>query len=160
MNDYSDKLIQYALRILSKKRYTTFEMEQKLSAYAKKRKALRDELIAPVIERLKDLDYLDDEQFVRDYIAERVRLRPRGKSLIRRELKFKGVSKDLVEQAFETVEIDEFELAHNLLSRKLSRWRKIPIQKQKMKAYQLLYSKGFEGKAIYKAIDDCYNQHD
>ena len=152
-----DKLLQYGLRLFTKKRYTTCEIQKKLTAYAKKRDGIDDEFVDGVVERLKELGYLDDEQFVEDYASHCVRVRPRGRILIERELKFKGLPKDLIEKGFEKVEIDEETVAFDLLGKRLKRWLKYSKYEQKNKAYQFLYSKGFNRDAIYKAIERCYN---
>jgi regulatory protein len=155
-----DKLLQYAFRILSKKRYTHFEMKMKLTRYAKKRKKIDLKDVDAVLERLVELDYLDDKKFVKDYVSNRVKFKPRGKLLLCRELKIKGIHKDLISSVFNNIEIDEFKIAFESLNRRINRWRKHPLQKQKMKAYQFLYSKGFERDPIYKAIARCYNRID
>lgn len=158
MNEAYDKLMQYALRILSKKRYTVSEMRNKLWQYAKRRKALYKEDFDRIIERLKELKYLDDDQYIQDYVAERIKIRPRGRRLLMLELRYKGIPQDLVKAAFEEIEIDEERVACVLLTKRVKRWQKLPREKQRMKAYQLLYSRGFGRDAIYKALDACYNR--
>ena len=155
--DY-DKLLRYALRIFSKKRYTMSEMEKKLAKYSTKRAEISEDDIKDVIRRMVDLGYLNDEQFVRDYISECIRLRPRGRVLIARDLKFKGVKKELIESGLEETEIDEKKIAYELLARRLHRFKKHPIQEQKTKAYRFLYSRGFNRDAIYKAVERCYDR--
>lgn len=152
-----DKLLQYGLRLFTKKRYTTSEMQKKLTAYEKKREKIDDEFVEGVMERLKELGYLDDEQFVKDYVSHCMRVRPRGRVLITRELKMKGLPKDLIESGLAGVEIDESGMAFELLERRVKRWSKFNEYQQKTKAYQFLYSKGFNRDAIYKAIGRCYN---
>lgn len=152
-----DKLLQYGLRLFTKKRYTTCEMQKKLTTYAKKREAIDDEFVEGVMERLEELGYLDDKQFVEDYVSHCARVRPRGRILIERELKFKGLPKDLIEGELEKVDIDERGMAFEILERRVKRWSKYTAYEQKNKAYQFLYSKGFDRDAIYKAIERCYN---
>jgi regulatory protein len=157
MDPAYDKLMRYALMILSKKRYTTFEMENKLKQFAKKRK-FDEALIVRVMERLRELDYLDDAQYAKDYVSDRLKFRPKGKFLLNKELRMKGISKEFIDKAFDEADIDEFEVALQALSKKLNQWSKYPVEKQRNKAYQYLSSRGFKGDAIYKVIDCCYNQ--
>ncbi|MFH1533726.1 MAG: regulatory protein RecX [Nitrospirota bacterium] len=152
-----NKLLQYGLRLFTKKRYTTGEMQKKLTTYAKKREAIDERKVERVVERLKELGYLDDEQFVKDYVSHCARVRPRGRILIARELKFKGLPKDLIEEGLEKVDIDEEAMAFDILERRVKRWSRYSEYEQKPKAYQFLYSKGFNRDAIYKAIERCYN---
>ncbi len=153
-----DKLLRYALRIFSKKRYTMSEMEKKLAKYSTKRAEISEDDIKNVIRRMVDLGYLNDEQFVKDYISECIRLRPRGRVLIARDLKFKGVKKELIESGLEETEIDENKIAYELLTKRLKRFKKYPVQEQKMKAYRFLYSRGLNRDAIYKAVERCYDR--
>lgn len=152
-----DKLMQYALRILSKKRYTNFEMQKKLALYANTRKKTNEEDVSLVLERLKELNYIDDEKFIKDYISTRIRLKPRGKALLKRELKFKGISKELLDKVFENIEFDEDNLAIEQLARRSSKWSNFDQNIQKIKAYRFLYSHGFNREAIYKALRSIYN---
>lgn len=152
-----DKLLQYGLRLFTKKRYTTSEIQKKLTAYANKREVIDDEFVEGVMDRLEELGYLDDKQFVKDYVSHCARVRPRGRVLISRELKMKGLPKDLVEEGLEKVELDEGSMAFDLLERRVKRWSKHTEYEQKTKAYRFLYSKGFGRDAIYRAIGRCYN---
>jgi regulatory protein len=152
-----DKLLQYGLRLFTKKRYTTSEMHKKLTAYAKKREKIDDDFVVDVMDRLEELGYLNDKQFVKDYVSHCSRVRPRGRMLIARELKMKGLPKNMIDGELDNVELDERGMAFDILERRIKRWSKYTWYQQKSKAYQFLYSKGFGRDAIYKAIERCYN---
>lgn len=153
-----DKLMQYALRILSKKRYTIAEMQKKLTLYANRREKVNEEDVNAVLNRLLELNYLDDEKFAKDYVSQRIRLKPRGKSLLKRELKFKGIPNDLLDEIFKEIDFNEEQFIFEALSKRSHKWDKFPLQKQKLKAYQFLYSRGFNREAIYKALGAHYTQ--
>ncbi|MCX6734281.1 MAG: regulatory protein RecX [Candidatus Peregrinibacteria bacterium] len=170
-----EKLIQYALRIIAKKRYTSFEMEKKLKLFVAKQekiaqrneeedleegieKSLFSADIEKVLERLKELKYLNDSGYAEDYIADKIRFRPRGKFLLARELKLKGLDSDLIKNALEKQNIDESGIAAQALERKMRQWQNLPLQKQRERAYRFLASKGFEPDAIYKAVNCCYSK--
>lgn len=160
--DY-EKLMQYAFHILSRKRYTVKEMSEKLAEYLRKRKKLMEndgsegaKLVSAAVLRLSELGYLDDASYTRDYLTQRIKLRPRGKFLLRRELAIKGIDKAIIEKELEACEIDEFEAAKAMLIKKINGWAKYDQKKQKSKAYSLLASKGFGQDAIYRAIESCY----
>lgn len=156
-NEGYDKLLQYGLRILSKKRYTVEEVRKKFIIYSEKIEGDGQLFVKPVIDRLKELRYLNDQAFARDYIAERTKLRPRGKFLIKRELEKKGLPEKIIEEAFGKIEVDEYQIALDLLLKKMARWSKEPLFKQKSKAYSFLCSKGINREDVYKAIGNCYN---
>lgn len=174
MNEY-EKLIQYALRIISKKRYTSFEMDKKLWQFVKKiprvtkegvdetekpdDNKVNTEAVSAVLERLKELKYLDDLSYVNDYIADRKKFRPRGKFLLARELKNKGLDSDLIQNALEKQNSDEFEAATRALEKKSRQWQDLPLQKWREKAFRFLSARGFEQEAIYKAVNYSYNRN-
>lgn len=158
MTEDYDKLMRYAFGILSKKRYTAFELQKKLELYCKKHD-INLEYTVPSLLRLEELNYINDEQFARDYVSQRIRLKPKGVFLLKRELRHKGINKEIIETLFNEIDIDEFGLAKSLLVQQMKKWLKLPTQKQKAKAFQFLGSRGFAADTIYKIIDSCYN-HD
>lgn len=123
-------LMDYALRIISKKRYTISEMRKKLGGFLEREvKTGREEedvgsdpgagglleeqneapslpfsarsaLVEVVIARLIELNYLNDLEYAQHYIADRARFRPRGKIMIQRELMARGVGKEELQKAF------------------------------------------------------------
>lgn len=158
-----DKLLQYGLRIIAKKRYTELQLREKLAKYLVKNEEVFEEvdgevLSEQVIERLKELHYLDDAQFVRDYVHDRSILKPRGKFLLRRELKRKGVSEALIEKF--VTPLNESPMAKELLKKQMKKWADQPLFKQRQKAFNFLRSKGFEADVVYKTIGYCYDRAD
>ena len=157
-SDY-EKLLNYSFRLLSRKRYTVFEIEKKLKQYSKRRSLNDGNDINKVIKRLFDLRYLDDQEYCNDFINSRIKFKPRGKFLIKKELMLKGIKKDLIEDTMNKNIIDEEELGSRLIEKKIDKWSKLEIRKQKEKAYQLLSRKGFSLDSIYKILDKHYNLH-
>lgn len=168
MQENYERLMQYAFHILARKRYTIKEMREKLARYMKKRK--EDESLESVegiyqegaklvndgVLRLCELGYLNDQSYTRDYLAQRMKLRPRGKFVLKRELALKGIDKAIIEKGLEECEIDEFEMAKSMLFKKAKRWANYDQKRQKSKAYTFLASKGFERDTIYRVMESCY----
>lgn len=155
-----EKLLSYALRLLSRKRYTENELKKKLQH--KKIEApqgiKKAKVITQVIERLKTLNYVDDAQFVRDYIVTRQQLNPRGKWLMKMELQRKGIEEVLIQKILDTLDIDELKNAVRYLQKKKTSLVKLSGQKQKEKMFYYLSSRGFQVDTIYKAIDEWYEK--
>lgn len=190
-NQYSpsyNKLIEYALKIISRKRYTDREMREKLGSFIGKRKILfakleegeasveisaemensdelksamiperRTELIEQVMDRLKELRYIDDQRYAEDYVAQRVKLRPRGRFLLKRELRSKGINEEVVDKVIQDAGVDEFEMAMRLLEKRKKQWEDLPFNKRKNKSFQYLAARGINKDAIYRAVESCYN---
>ncbi|MFA6305686.1 MAG: regulatory protein RecX [Candidatus Gracilibacteria bacterium] len=151
------RLMDYSLRLVSKKRYTISEIRKKLSALCKSYPEIEVDMINEVIARLIELKYLDDSEFVKDYVLSRIQFRPRGISLIKQELRIKGINKDIINEGFEHVDFDESKACCDLVEKKMRLWSKHPVQKQKEKAFQFLVSKGFSKEAIYTTLKSCYS---
>lgn len=116
--------------------------------------------IDEVMERLKDLNYLNDLDYAKNFATDRAKFRPRGKMLIRKELMSKGIGKEDLNQAFVGEEgegFDELAGALELIRRKERLWQDLDPKKKKEKAFRFLSSKGFGIDTIYKALRSCYD---
>jgi regulatory protein len=166
-------LLKKALTLLSKRRYTTLKLRQKLVEYYNRKSApsaeknpqlLRQKVplevepaLKQVLSRLKELKYLDDTTYTKDFIESRISSRPRGKFLLKRELKNKGIHPELASRIVEETEINEEEIAFEALSKKAKAIERAEPAKRKEKALRFLASRGFSIDAIYKAVDRWYN---
>jgi len=151
MDESYQKLLTYALRLIAKKRYTEHELLTKL----KRRKEGSKKDIEMVIIRLKELNYIDDEAFAKDFIKTRSELSPRGKSMLSWELRRKGIKKESIEKTLEAAKINEEELMLHLLERKKKALSSLSKDKRRKKIISLLGSRGFNPQAIYKIIERC-----
>lgn len=168
-------LMDYALRIISKKRYTVSEMRKKLGGFLK-RSQEKDEggdssqgpgersepggLAEDIIDRLIELNYLNDLDYAKNYISDRARFRPRGKMLIKRELMARGIGKEELQKALsdDGEGYDEVAGAEELIRRRERAWSGLELKVKKEKAYRFLQSKGFARDTIYKVLRSCYNR--
>mgnify|MGYP001192539436 CR=1 FL=1 len=103
-----EKATSLALRYLSFRARSEAEMK----AY------LRRQHPGPVVEavtlRLKEQGLVDDAAFAHAWSQSRVSFRPRSASLIRRELRAKGVDRDTAQAAVEALDDDEIAYAAGL----------------------------------------------
>ena len=83
-----------ALNFLAVRPRSEAEVRRKLRT-----KQVPPESIDAVVARLQRARYLDDAEFARYWIGERARSSPRGARLLRGELRTKGVSSAIIEQA-------------------------------------------------------------
>lgn len=144
--------------LISKKRYSDKGMREKLQQFSAKFITTEEfeSEIGKVLERLKELGYLDDKKFAEDYVADRMRFKPRGKFLLERELGRKGIKKE--DREF-IGSIDEEEAARRALEGRIKRLSGLTIKEQREKAFRFLASRGFNPDTIYKVVDSCYNRH-
>lgn len=158
LSDY-ERLLQYAISLISKKRYTCAEIDKKLQQFFKKRELEEIDSPEKVIERLKELDYLDDFQYAKDYLSDRIRFKPRGFFLLKRELKLKGVPSNILEDLMAETDVDELEMALQLLQKRGLKDVENLSEKEKARGYRFLASKGFNKEIIYKAFQNQYNRN-
>ena len=86
---------------------------------------------------------IDDEAFAKLWIADRLAHRPRGKAMLRRELREKGVSLDIIERALEQAELDEEALVRSLAAERLQRYGDRSWEERERKTFAFLSRRGF-----------------
>ena len=55
-------------------------------------------LVDSVVNRLQEMNYLDDAAFARAWVESRDRARPRGEAALRRELVLKGIDRHVIDE--------------------------------------------------------------
>src|SRR3989344_50533 len=80
-NWVNEKVYEKAIRFLSMRLHTTGELHQKL-----RRKGFDDEVIIPVLKRLEELDFLNDQRFAEIFIDNLKRFKDWGYFGIRSKL--------------------------------------------------------------------------
>ena len=138
-----------AVRLLTRRDHTCFEIFQKLG-----QRGFDGGVIDRVVAECRRLDYLDDERTARIYIGQLAR-RGFGFRRIRAELQKKGLAGERFEKIFaeRRAEIDEHELAHKVMLKKLKRLESVEDhRKRKEKIYRFLYSRGFEPSVIAEVM--------
>lgn len=139
-------LMNYALRALTRRAHTTFELREKL----KKRPNSTPTLENQVIARLIDLGLLNDEAYLRTAIDSATRVKPQGRFKLANKLYRKGIPMKDTEQVWKEMEIDEKALALDALARAHKRFAKVPPEKLYQKRAQFLASRGFSPEVIFE----------
>ena len=106
-----------------------------------------------VIEELKQEQLIDDKKFIELFVRDRTTLKPKGKKILIRELKQKGISDDLIEKYFSENEIDEKSIAFNLLFKRWPRLKNLDSKKRFEKAARFLISRGFSYDLVKETIN-------
>lgn len=76
------------------------------------------ETVEKIISKLKQINQINDENFVKWFIDQRSTFKPKGKHALRFELAHKGVSREIVDKALQEETSSEFELAMLAASKK------------------------------------------
>ena len=106
-----------ALKILAARSCSEGELRDKLTA-----KGWADaEVIEHCIERLKDLNYVNDDLFAHSYARHRVSLKPLGRARLARELAARKVSRKTIDEALDLIfgEVAEETLIDRAIKRRI-----------------------------------------
>lgn len=106
---------QLALRYLGYRPRTATQIRDYL-----KEKGFEAKEIEAVIHSFIEKEYINDENYAKQWVDERKRLRPRGRHLLKQELIQRGVEEDLIEEVLSQHLSDQDEkfLIHQLIQKK------------------------------------------
>lgn len=144
MDDTNEKVYEKAVKLLSMRPHTTGELYRKL-----KTRGFKDSDIRPVLRKLEELRFLDDQRFAEIFVDNLKRYKDFGFYAIKKKLHERQIPSDLAEEAlkqFFTVE-DELEVARRAVT-KLKRQGRTQWE-QLMRS---LESRGFRSEAIREVL--------
>lgn len=152
-NDEIQKCKNYILRLLSYRQYSRYEIEQKL-----KKKDYEKSVCEQSINDLENVGLIDDDEFADMWVRSRMRHRPRGKYLLKLELKKKGVADHIINRVLTEYDkkYDEEEIANRLAQKRMKRYKNIETLKAKRRIFSYLKRRGFRYEAIYSALDNIF----
>jgi regulatory protein len=101
MRDDIERAYERALDYLSYRPRSEFEVRRRL-----REKDFEDQVVELVMGRLVRAGLLDDREFARYWVDNRARFNPRGLRGLRHELQQKGVSRDIIDDALATFDVE------------------------------------------------------
>jgi regulatory protein len=120
------------------------------------KKKVSSEIIEKIVASLKEKNFLNDETFARIWILNRARLKPKGKMLLKMELRQKGIADDIVKKVLEEVQEEipsELDQAKDLIAKRLERMAENSREEIYAKVGGFLARRGFTKKAIDESLD-------
>ena len=139
-----EKYYNNSLRFLSFRPRSEKEIRDNL----KKKKAL-PLVIEKIINKLKDKNFLNDEEFTKWWVEQRTKFQPKSLRVIKIELKQKGISQDLIGSIIQ----NDLERAKELVRKKLPRYQNLDKNKLYQKLGGFLARRGFDYETIKESID-------
>lgn len=127
--------------------------EYELRAHLR-RKSYEDVIVDSAVQRLRELDLLDDKAFADYWIEQRETFRPRSHFALIQELRQKGISRDIVEAALEG--IDERASAQRAAEKQALRLAGLPEDAFRMKLAGFLQRRGFPFELINDVVDEAW----
>lgn len=140
--------LQYALRLLGYRARSLKEIEGRLRT-----KKYSESEIKQTADQLAAAGLINDLEFTKAYVRDRLQIYRRGRHLISLELTKKGVDRELIDQAVRAITPEEeLEVAHSLLQSYARRWQHLDELARKRRAISLLQRRGFSGAVIGKIL--------
>ena len=118
---------------------------------------LTPELLKSVIEKLKSQKFQSDYDFALWWKQQRNRFRLKSDSVIKMELKQKGIEREIIEQVFlkeEEEVVTDKEKARQLVEKRFEKVKLLSKHEQYEKLGGYLARRGFSWDVIRRAIDD------
>jgi regulatory protein len=103
------------------------------------------EIVEAVLIKLKEYNYLNDEQFAKEFAASRLRQKPIGKRVLKQKLALKKLDKETVDAALEKAfeETPEAEVIERAIEKRLRIKGKPETREDSKKFYDYLLRQGF-----------------
>lgn len=143
-----------AMRYLSIRPHSRRELVQKMF-----RKGYRSEIIHQALDRLQEIDLVNDRQFAKLFIQNELRLRPVGRALLKKKLIEKGIPREMYESILSEMytEEAELEIAGNLAAKFLRMNSRFEGKKLREKMVRFLQGKGFGWEHIQQVLREENN---
>lgn len=136
----SKQIYSYALRALTRRAHTSYELKQKLRTRPGCTASIADQVIA----RLKEQRFLDDEEYVRRAVEHAVTYRLEGLSRLIHRLFAKGIPSDETRAMWRSMNIDENALAQKVLDKWGKRFANLEPHERHQKSLALLQRRGLQ----------------
>lgn len=146
---------QVLLRRLSNAPRTRKELAQDL-----KKKKIEEDIAQLALDRFEELGLINDQTFSDNFVSNTHQRRKLGKKALKQQLRSKGVSEEIANQAVSQIsETDEFQAALALALKKMRSIQHDDPQSQIRKIVGLLarkgYSAGLSFQVAKEVINDC-----
>jgi len=150
--DAIEKAVERAVNLLSYRPRSTGEIRTKLGE-----KDFSETAIEAAISRLNRLNYLDDRQFARFWVEDRLRNRPRGRRALQYELRQKGIADSIINEILDDL-LDESLAAYEAAESRVRRMRGKTQREFKQKVGAFLQRRGFGYEAANRAMQSLIQE--
>ena len=139
-----------SFRILAKRQHSGYELRNKLL-----KKGYTKETIDRTLQAMQTGNYLNDEQFTKAYIDERLKRKKIGINKLKAELFKRGIARNIIEHNLSGIDLElSYENALSLAQRKTELLIKKGTEpnKIKQKVFAFLSSRGYDSESIMKIL--------
>ena len=141
-----------ALRLLERTRRTRSDLARRL-----RDKGYAAPVVEQVLERLAGVGLVDDVEYARAYLEQRLRRRTAGWRRLEQDLRARGISSDDVATARARLEEregheDDAAGARRVIAQAAKRYARLDPETRRRRLYALLARRGFDGDVIEAAL--------
>ncbi len=137
----------YSLRLINIRGRTEHELRSRLLE-----KGFDSSVVDRVIERLKDIELIDDERILNEIVEYGRRIKRLGRYGLRQFCLKRGVPKELVDK-IPLDEIDEETMAEELVKNRLPQMEGLSWEKKRRRLYGLLSRRGYSSETIWNVLN-------
>jgi regulatory protein len=149
--DTVEKAKDNAYRLISLRPRSIAEIQQSLN-----KKGYDPDVIEQVIDRLVELDFLNDASFAQYWVEQRDTFKPRSHMALRQELQQKGIDRSIIDEALTAS--DETAAARAAAEKKARQLTRYPEDEFKKKLGQFLQRRGFRYALIKEIMDELWQE--
>ncbi len=145
--DRVEKAYERALNFLSYRPRSEVEVRRNL-----RKKDVEDEVIEVVIERLRRAELVDDSEFARYWVENRVQFKPRGARALHYELREKGIADSIIADAL--ADLDEESAARQVAKAGARRMAHLQARDFRRKLSAYMARRGFSYAVIAPLVEE------
>ncbi|MFH0992573.1 MAG: RecX family transcriptional regulator [bacterium] len=125
-------------------------------------KGFSSNLAKQIVQKLQMINLIDDREFARMYLRDKMLLRPMGRALVRHRLLEKGVPPNIVERVLreQFSDKDEYDAALALAAKKIKvsgeRFSKLETERRRKKIFDYLMNRGFSSEIASKTLRSLF----
>ncbi|MBN1231419.1 MAG: RecX family transcriptional regulator [Anaerolineales bacterium] len=149
--DNQEIAYQRSLKFLAHRPRSILEVEQRLGKYGHS-----PELIEMIIEKLIENNYLNEKDFAEYWVGNRIEFRPRGKTMLRYELRQKGISDQIIEETL--TPLDESRLVYLAARKQARKLNHLELDDFRKKLSGHLARKGFGYADVAPIIEEIWQE--
>lgn len=125
------------------------------------RKSFHEDIVASVIYKLRNNQYVNDLEFAKSFVRSRVFNTTKGPLMIRQELQRKGISEKLIQESLEEFpEEKQLEIAKNFAQKNAEQKKSLSDYQIKQKIGQALMARGFPQLIVKTVIAELVIEKD
>ena len=151
LKDQFEGAYQRALNFLSFRIRTEKEIQQNLQKHE-----ISDDVINDVLEKLRGVSLVNDQEFAKEWVDNRNQFHPRGKRALSSELFQKGISGQIIEETLSV--LDERELAFDCARQKITKMNNLEQKKFQEKLSSYLNRRGFPYSMIKEVVSTLWGE--